>query len=156
MRDHMPLFADLPPDQQAIRATCVHPTGTFIPFEPAAIEQSIPDRFEQQVASYPDRLAVKTRSHALPYAALNHAANGVAHALLTQHGPRSEPIALLLDTECPVDRYHPGSVEGWKNLRTAGPFFPHARLRSIVRIWTVEALSEEEVTRRLTDGGGSP
>jgi amino acid adenylation domain-containing protein len=131
MRDHMPLIAALPPDQQAIRAKCVHPTGTFIPFEPAAIEQSIPDRFEQQVASYPDRLAVKTRSHALTYAALNHAANGVAHALLTQHGPGSEPIALLLEKDAPLIATILGVLKAGKIYVPLDPFSP-PRLRSIL------------------------
>ena len=49
-----------PPEQQAIRAKCFHPTGTFIEFEKEEIEQSIPDRFEEQVSKYPNRLAVKT------------------------------------------------------------------------------------------------
>jgi non-ribosomal peptide synthetase component F len=126
MRDHMPLVAALPPDQQAIRAKCVHPTGTFIPFEPAAIEQSIPGRFEQQVASYPDRLAVKTRSHALTYAALNHAANGVAHALLTQHGPGSEPIALLLEKDAPLIATILGVLKAGKIYVPLDPFSPPA------------------------------
>jgi len=38
--------------------TDAHPTHTFIAFENNAIEQSITARFEQQVARYPDRLAV--------------------------------------------------------------------------------------------------
>ena len=51
---------DLPPEQQAIRDRCFHPTGKFVEFEKDEIEQSIPDRFEEQVRKYPQRLAVKT------------------------------------------------------------------------------------------------
>jgi hypothetical protein len=36
------LAPDLPPEQQAIRARCVHPTGSFVEFKQADIEQSIP------------------------------------------------------------------------------------------------------------------
>jgi len=36
----------IPEEQRAIRAKCVHPTGTFIPFPTEAIDQSIPERFE--------------------------------------------------------------------------------------------------------------
>ena len=54
-------ISDLPPEQRAIRDRCFHPTGKFIEFKKEEIEQSIPDRFEQQVRRYPDRVAVKTR-----------------------------------------------------------------------------------------------
>ena len=77
-------FANLPPEQQAIRAKCFHPTGAFVEFKKEEVEQSIPDRFEQQVARYPDRVAVKTKADALTYAELNQAANRVAHAILDQ------------------------------------------------------------------------
>jgi non-ribosomal peptide synthetase component F len=39
-------------------ATDTQPAYPFIPFDNTAINQSIPARFEQQVARYPDRLAV--------------------------------------------------------------------------------------------------
>ena len=40
---------DIPPKQQAIRDKCFHSTGTFIEFKKEETEQSIPDRFEEQV-----------------------------------------------------------------------------------------------------------
>ena len=46
----------------------------FALFPKEAVQQSIPDRFEQQVRRYPQRLAVKTGEHALTYEALNRAA----------------------------------------------------------------------------------
>jgi len=58
-------FVELPPEQQAIRAKCFHPSGVFIEFRKEEIEQSIPDRFEQQVAKYPNRIAIKTGNHTL-------------------------------------------------------------------------------------------
>ena len=44
------------------------------------LAQSIPARFEQEVARGAERLAVKTRHHTMSYGALNRAANRVAHA----------------------------------------------------------------------------
>ncbi len=71
---------DIPEQQRAIRDKCFHPTGTFVEFRKEEIEQSIPDRFEQQVRRYPDRLAVKSRTQALTYDELNKAANhGSSH-----------------------------------------------------------------------------
>lgn len=73
----------------------IGPTNPFVPFTQAEVEQSIPARFEQQVATYPDRMAVKGGTHALTYDELNKAANHVAHAILAQRGHNEEPIALL-------------------------------------------------------------
>jgi len=132
MRDQAHSVATLPPDQKAIRAKCVHPAGTFIPFGLSAIEQSIPDRFEQQVASYPDRLAVRTRSHSFTYAELNRAANGLAHLLLTQRGPGTEPIALLLEKDALLIAAILGVLKAGKIYVPLDPTFPNARLSSIL------------------------
>ena len=71
------------------------PTNPFVEFNEADTEQSIADRFEQQVRRYPDRLAVKTKSQALTYDELNRKSNRVAHAILAHYGAADEPIALL-------------------------------------------------------------
>lgn len=75
------------------RQTTVH----YTPFPRAALAQSIPARFEQQVASGPERLAVKRGPDALTYEALNRYANRVAHSILAAVGPASEPVALLIE-----------------------------------------------------------
>ena len=72
----------LPWEQEAIRAKCFHPTGTFVEFEKEEIEQSIPDRLEKIVGTYPDQIAVKTRNHLFNHAELNNATNRVASAIL--------------------------------------------------------------------------
>ena len=50
MRSEADEMGQLPRDQQRIRDTCRHPTGTFIAFPQAAIEASIPSRFEEKDA----------------------------------------------------------------------------------------------------------
>ena len=72
-----------------------HPPPTFITFENVAIEQSIVARFEQQVARYPDRLAVMTPELQFTYTELNQAANRIARAVLAHVGKREEPVALF-------------------------------------------------------------
>jgi len=57
--------ARLPPERQAIRAKCFHPSGTFEEFPKEEIEQSIPEWFEKIVRMYPDYLAVKMEHRAL-------------------------------------------------------------------------------------------
>jgi len=74
----------LPPEQEAIRAKCFHPTGAFVEFTKDEIEQSIPSRFEKIVRKYPDRILVKTATHTLTYAELNAMANRISHAILAK------------------------------------------------------------------------
>ena len=88
--------ADLPPQQQALRAACFHPTAPFIAFRKEEIEQSIAERFEEQVRRHAHRVAVKTKAHCFTYAELNGAANRIAHAILAVRGERHEHVALLL------------------------------------------------------------
>jgi non-ribosomal peptide synthetase component F len=61
----------LPAQQRDIWERCFHPTGTFVEFERAAIEQSIQERFEQQVLAFPDNPAVWTDNEELTYSQLN-------------------------------------------------------------------------------------
>src|SRR5215212_7331058 len=105
----------------------VHPTSSFIRFEKEETEQSIPQRFEQQVSRYPDRLAVKTRNHQLSYAALNEAANRVARALLAQRGKGAESIALLLEHGASMIATILGVLKAGKVYVPLDPSFPYAR-----------------------------
>jgi len=75
----------------------VSPTNDFIRFEDAEVQQSIPSRFEKQVAKYPDRLAVKTKTQQFTYDELNKVANRVARAILEKRGEGQETIALVME-----------------------------------------------------------
>jgi non-ribosomal peptide synthetase component F len=88
--------------QQPIEYRRVSPTNDFIRFEEGEIEQSIPDRFEQQVRKYPNRLAVKTKNYKFTYDELNKAANRVARAILDKRGEDQETIALLFGHDAPM------------------------------------------------------
>ena len=118
------LPADLRHPEQDRR---VHPTNAFIRFEKEETEQSIPQRFEQQVRRYPDRLAVKTKSHQLSYAALNKVANRVARALLAQRGEGAESIALLLEHDASMIAAILGVLKAGKVYVPLDPSFPYAR-----------------------------
>jgi acyl-CoA synthetase (AMP-forming)/AMP-acid ligase II len=75
----------------------VFATTPFVEFKREELEQSIAERFEQQVQKYPQRVAIKTAGTSVSYAELNHMANRVAHALLARSGTAGQRIALLLD-----------------------------------------------------------
>jgi amino acid adenylation domain-containing protein len=91
-----------PPEQEAIRAKCFHPTGKFVEVRPNEIELSIPERWEKIAGLHPDRLAVKTTNHQLTYDQLNNAANRLAHEILNKRGEKSEPVALLFEQGAPA------------------------------------------------------
>lgn len=124
-------FSELPFHQQSIRARCVHPSGTFIEFRKEEIEQSIPERFEQQVAKYPDRLAIKTQRYSLTYSELNQQANRIAHAILAQRKRAEEPIVLLLEHDAPVIAAMLAVLKTGKICVSLDPSYPPARIASM-------------------------
>ena len=121
----------LPPEQEAIRARCFHPSGSFVEFRKEEVEQSIPSRFEQMVRKYPDQVAVKTRNYTLTYDALNKAGNRVAHAILNACGEGNEPIALLLDKDAPMAAAILGVLKAGKIYVPLDPSHPPARISYI-------------------------
>jgi len=74
-------------------------TNLFTEFKREDIEQSISDRFEQQVRLHPSRLAVKGKNLALTYETLNRMANRIAWTILAQRDREPEPVGILLEPE---------------------------------------------------------
>jgi len=122
----------LPPEQEAIRARCFHPSGSFIEFTKEEIEQSIPSRFEQMVRKYPERIAVRAKSSSLTYEALNWAANRVARAILARRGEGEEPIALLLEQGAPMIVAIIGVLKAGKIYVPLDSTLPHSRITYIL------------------------
>jgi amino acid adenylation domain-containing protein len=132
----------------------VHPTKAFIRFEKEETEQSIPQRFEQQVSRYPDRLAVKTRSHQLTYAALNRVANRVARALLAQRGEGAESIALLLEHDALMIAAILGVLKAGKVYVPLDPSFPYARNEYILEDSQADLIITNNKNRPLAESLG--
>ena len=122
----------LPPEQLSILNRCFHPTGSYVEFKKEEIEQSISDRFESQVLTYPDRLAVKTRTEELTYTELNIAANRVARALLARLGDGEEPVALLLEQGAPMIIGNLGVLKAGKITVPLDPSHPSDRTSYIL------------------------
>jgi amino acid adenylation domain-containing protein len=127
MSDFSRLLTDLPREQQAIRAKCFHPSGSFVEFGRDEIEQSVPAQFERIAARHADRIAVKTRSHTLTYDALNKVANRVARVLLRQLGESNKSVALLLDNDAPMIASLLGVLKAGKAYVSLDPSHPLAR-----------------------------
>jgi amino acid adenylation domain-containing protein len=70
-----------------------------MPFPDAAVEASIPERFERQAELYPDRIAVKSRRRQWTYRQLNEQANRIGRTVLAWCGDGNEPVALLMDKD---------------------------------------------------------
>ncbi|HZA54679.1 MAG TPA: AMP-binding protein [Candidatus Udaeobacter sp.] len=114
------------------RCRCFHPSGSFVEFKKEAIEQSIPERFEQIAHEYPARLAVKTKHQALTYDELNKASNRIAQAILDQRGPKQEPVALLMEHSATVIAGILGALKASKFYVPLDPSLPRARIKSIL------------------------
>jgi amino acid adenylation domain-containing protein len=142
---------DLLVQQQEIKARCYHPSGTVAEFTDADVEQSIPDRFEEQVRQHPDRIAVKTRAQEIRYAALNQWANQVAHLILAQLADRPEavgahaegmvtdrlrrepgPVALLIDDDVLMIAGMLGVLKAGQIMLPLDPTMPLARVDEMV------------------------
>ena len=127
------MIIDLPPQQQAIRAKCFHPTGTFIEFKKEEIEQSIAARFEKIVRQYQSLLALKARDLSITYDELNKAANRVARAILAERGEDNEPVAILVEHGAPVIVAILGVLKAGKIYVMLDALHPGARLRYILK-----------------------
>jgi amino acid adenylation domain-containing protein len=120
------------PRQQPVFGRRVGPTNPFVEFRKEEIEQSIVDRFERQVRSHPNRLAVKTRNHEFTYGALNQAANRLARAILAQRGRREEPVALLLENDAPMIAAILGVIKTGKLYVPLDRAYPRARIAYVL------------------------
>jgi amino acid adenylation domain-containing protein len=127
MSDRSNSVTNLPPDQKAIRAKCYHPTGTFVEFARAEVEQSIPSRFEKIVSRYPDRVAIQTNNHVLTYAELNATANRIARTILQQQGDTAEAIGLLCEKSAALMAAMLGVLKAGKFFVLLDPSFPESR-----------------------------
>ena len=132
MGDSLNPGVKVPPEQEAIRSKCVHPSGTFVEFPREEIEQSIPDRFENIVQRFPRRIAVKTREQALTYDELNKASNRIAHAVLAKKGREAEPIVLLLDKGTTFLAAMLGVLKSGNICVPTEPSFPRKKIISVL------------------------
>lgn len=128
MTDTSTLIDDLPSWQEkCILGNRVHLVNSYVEFKKEEIEQSIPARFEQQSDRYPNRIAIKTKSHTLTYYELNQTANRVAHVILSQRGEGVETIVLLLEHGAPVIFALLGVLKTGKIYVPLDPLYPFGR-----------------------------
>lgn len=110
----------------------VCPNQPFTEFPKAAIEQSIPARFEEQVRKYPHQIAIHSKNHQWSYSSLNHKANAIAQTLLKLCPDASERIALLLEHDAPAIAAILGVLKTGKTYVPLDPTYPQLRLSYIL------------------------
>jgi amino acid adenylation domain-containing protein len=110
----------------------VCPSEPFVAFPETALEQSLPARFEEQAHERPDQLAVHTAQYQWTYGAINRRANQIAHTLLSRRLPAGARVALLCAHDAPMVAAVLGVLKAGYTYVPLDPFFPPARLESIV------------------------
>ncbi len=146
----------LPPEQEVMRAKCVHPYGEFIEFPAEDVETSIPERFEKIVRMYPDRLAVKVGERALTYFELNKVANQIARAILARRGQGSEPIALLFEHGIEVVAAIIGVLKAGKFYVAMDIDSPRERVMRVIKdsgVHLIVTNSQDRTLRQSINGG---
>ncbi len=128
----LPLLTDDERRQLSTRHNLVRSTEPFVEFEKEAIEQSIADRFEEQVKKFPDHVAVKTRRHQWTYNELNRAANQIAQTILQACRPGEQRIGLLFEHDAPMIAGILGVLKAGKTYVPLDPTFPAERLSSLL------------------------
>jgi len=120
-----------------------HAVKTFIEFRKTEIEQSITDRFEEQVRRHSRRLAIKTKSQTLTYQQLNAASNRVAHSILARLGDTDRPVALLFKQGASMIIASLGVLKASKSYSPVDILLPHGK--------AVQILQDLQASLILTD-----
>ena len=123
----------LPPEQQAIRDRCFHPSGTFVEFPIEDVETSIPARFEKIVRMYPERIAVKDQESERTYFQLNQLANNLARRLEGAEEIDGYPLALLFENGVPLFASILGVLKAGKFFVLLNPALPTAQNYSVIK-----------------------
>ena len=102
MNDSLNHRFKLPPEQQAIRDKCFHPSGTFVEFPLEDVETSIAARFEKIAIQFPNRIAVQRGGDVWTYARLNYISNQIARITLARLRSQGQPVVLLFAHQPPI------------------------------------------------------
>lgn len=138
----------LPSEQEAIRTKCFHPSGVFTPFPELALDYSVPDRFDEVVHKYPDRIAIETVTQKITYAELARIAGRLSQNLIAQTGSECEPVAISTDSAIFAIASHVGVLKAGKMSVFLDPSDAASRINHI--------LENSQPSVLITDGESSP
>jgi amino acid adenylation domain-containing protein len=138
----------------------VLPANAWTAFAPQDIGQSIGQRFEQQAALHPERVAVLTPERRITYDGLDRAANRAARAIRDAAGVGRDPVALLFANDAAFVTASLACAKAGAIQVPLDATFPEARLRYmlehsgagvVVTDAAHEALARALAPRRLID-----
>jgi len=139
--DRLNLFSEAEYERLRLARNTITPVNQdSIFFPPDAIEQSIPERFIQQVHRYPDQLAVVTHRHQWTYQELNHRATAIASTLIKATDEKIQRIALLFEHDAPMVAAILGTLKAGKAYVPLDPQYPQQRLAYILEDSQVSAI----------------
>jgi amino acid adenylation domain-containing protein len=138
----------LPPEQEAIRAKCFHPSGVFTPFPDITLDYSVPHRFQEIARIYPDRVAIETSKEKITFGELNKIANRLAHTLVAQRGSEREPVALYIDHPVFAITAHMGVLKAGRISLFIDPADSLSRINHL--------LENAQVSVMITKGESAP
>ena len=130
------------------------PTGS--PRLRRAWDASVPERFRDSARRHPGALAVRAAGQELTYAALEAAANGIAHALIDRRGSGEEPVAVLLGKSPRLIAAFLGVLAAGKAFLPLDPSFPASRLARICASSGTPLLLTEPAHAELARSLGLP
>jgi amino acid adenylation domain-containing protein len=140
--------------QQQSGTDTIRPANAFVEFNRSDIEQSITNRFEEQVKKYPANIAVKSMTHGWSYQELNERANRIARSVLAASGAAEERVALLFAHDAPMIAGMLGVLKAGKTYVPLDPSYPVERLSQLLDDSQATTLltNEEnlELARKLT------
>jgi non-ribosomal peptide synthetase component F len=128
----LPLLTGATRQKLSTKGNTIQSTKSFANIKAAEIGQSLQGRFMQQVKSYPDNIAVKTRKYEWTYEELNLEANRIAKRVLTECGDKEERIALLFGHDAPMIASLFGALKAGKTYVPLDPSYPVERLAYIL------------------------
>ena len=134
----------LPPEQQAIRDKCVHPSGTFVEFPIEDVAASIPDRFEKIANKFPNRTAVQSGADVLTYARLNFMSNQIAREVLSRLKSPGQPVALLFGHQPPFVAGILAVLKSANLYVPLDPSYPVDRLRYMIEDSTAKLILTDD------------
>jgi amino acid adenylation domain-containing protein len=121
----------------------ISPHNAFVPWAPEDIEQTIAQRFEQQVKQAPQHIAVETLKYRWSYDEVNQRANRAAHHIV-QHcasapcnttscddGPQR--VALLFEHDAPMIAGLLGVLKAGKTYVPLDASYPEERLTHVLQ-----------------------
>ncbi|HEX2927596.1 MAG TPA: amino acid adenylation domain-containing protein [Ruminiclostridium sp.] len=104
------------------------PENEFEMFKAEDTMQSVTERFEKQVDSHRDRLAVKTREYNWTYDMLDRQANRIANAIVDKVGKGEQRVGLMMQKDAPMIAALLGILKSGKTYIPLDTGYPNERL----------------------------